>query len=296
MKRVVALLCIGLFILATGAMAATDNKAVGDPRSVDTKYDAPFNVNLEKWFASHPVPEGKVFEGGPLFETPRVAVMAWTNKGQNVDLHYHTVMDEIVFVVKGTYEQYVDGKWVTLKAGDLHYNPRGIVHGTRMVGKEPVQAISILTPPSSTDDRVMLESGKVAPGTVAVDWKLVDTHFKAGGVTNLDAWYAAHPIPEGAKGRGDNYMGTPRNQVVIGQNPAALLHYHGSIDEVIYTYKGAGEVYTNGEWVKAGAGDISFCPKGFIHAIRPTGTDFKGWSVSAPPQADGNDRTFVESK
>jgi quercetin dioxygenase-like cupin family protein len=89
-------------------------------------------------------------------------------------------------------------------------------------------------------------------------------------------------------------IGTPRNQMVIAQKPALKAHYHGSSDEIIYIYKGVGEELIKGEWVKLKAGEIHFCPRGFVHAIRPVSDDFKIIAFFTPPQANGADRIFVE--
>jgi quercetin dioxygenase-like cupin family protein len=281
---------------STGASAAPASKVIGDPRSVDTKYPGPFNVNLEKWFADHPIEAGKMMRMEPMFQTPRVIVLGAINKGALIDLHYHTFADEIVVAVKGQCEQYVDGNWVVMKPGDVHYNPRGIVHATRLVGSEPFYAMSIFTaPPPGGNDRVFLNSEitSAKAGAVVGDWSLLDTQYKKGYVFNMDEWYAGHPVESGKTMRSDPVMGTLRGQLMFAQMPSLPVHYHGSADEIIYTYKGAGEMYLNGEWGKIAAGEIHFCARGNVHGLRPAGNEYKIFAVFAPPQANGMDRVFV---
>jgi quercetin dioxygenase-like cupin family protein len=290
---------VGLFLVSTGVVLAADSKVIGDARSIDTKYPGPFTVNLEKWFADHPLEAGKMLKMEPIYQTPRMIVLAAVNKGQLIDLHYHTFADEIVVAVKGQCEQFVDGKWVLMKPGDVHYNPKGIVHATRVVGDQPFYALSIFTPPPpGGNDRVFLNSDitTAKPGAVVGDWSLLETQYKKGYILNMDDWYAAHPIESGKTMRSDPVMGTLRGQLMFAQMPSLGVHYHGSADEIIYTYKGAGEMYINGEWTKVNPGDIHFCPRGMIHGIRPAGNEFKIFAVFGPPQANGNDRLFVDSK
>ena len=299
MKRILILVFVGLFVLSTGALAAPDSKVIGDARSIDTKYAVPFNVNLEKWFAAHPVEPGKMIRMEPIFQTPRVTVMATANNGQLIDLHYHNFADEISFVIKGQCEKYVDGKWVLMNPGDVHYNPRGIIHATRVVGDKQLLELTIFTPSPPANDRVFLNSeittAKV--GAVVGDWSLLDTQYKKGYNFNLDEWYAAHPFEPGKTMRIDAAMGTLRSQLMIAQRPSLGVHYHGSADEIIYIYKGVGELYINGEWVKVYPGEIHFCPRGYIHGIHPAGDgEFKIFAVFAPPQANGSDRIFVDLK
>ena len=303
MKRICSLLL--LCLLGAGALtllaAAADNPAqpdtknlIGEPRKLDTKYPAPFNVNLKEWFAAHPVPEGQKLRADVMFQTPRVVVVTITNKGQLFDLHYHTVQDEVVFLLKGKCKEYVDGKWIPFEAGQIHYNPRGVIHGTEC--SEEAQEVHFFTPPA--DDRIFLKDGKTTakPGDVVGDWKLVDTQYLTNTNITLDQWYASHPIQAGKTMQIDAAMGTLRNQMMIAQKPQLGPHHHGSADEMIYVYKGVGEMYMNGKWVKIEAGTLHMCPRGFIHGIRPAGEEFKIFAVFTPPQANGSDRIFVAEK
>lgn len=281
---------------SAGALATPASKLIGDAKSVDTKYPGPFNVNLEKWFADHPIQAGQMMRMEPIFQTPRVIVLGAINKGALIDLHYHTAADEIVIAVKGQCEQYVDGKWVVMKPGDVHYNPKGVVHATRLVGNEPFYAMSIFTaPPPGGNDRVFLNTDitTAKAGAIVGNWSLLDTQYKKGYVYNMDEWYAAHPVESGKTMRSDPVMGTLRGQLMFAQMPTLPVHYHGSADEIIYTYKGAGEMYINGEWGKINAGEIHFCARGAVHGIRPAGNEYKIFAVFAPPQANGMDRIFV---
>jgi len=299
MKRILILAIASLFLLSTGALAGPDSKVVGDARSLDTNYAGAFNVNFEKWFADHPVEPGKKLRMEPIFRTPRVVVIAEANTGQPIDFHYHKVADELVIPIKGQCEQYVDGKWVLMKPGDVHYNPRGVIHATRFADNKPFLAFHIFTPPPPGDnDRVFLNSEVTTAkaGAVVGDWSLLDTHYKKGYIFNLDAWYAAHPIEPGKTMRIDPAMGTLRSQLMIAQMPSLPVHYHGSADEIIYIYKGVAELYIDGNWVKVYPGEIHLCPRGHIHGIHPVGEGLKIFAVFAPPQANGMDRIFLDSK
>jgi mannose-6-phosphate isomerase-like protein (cupin superfamily) len=66
-------------------------------------------------------------------------------KGRVSGSHYHSTSDEIVFVVGGSGELLINGKWTPVKAGDIHVNPRGNIHDTRSPN-EDLRYISIFAP------------------------------------------------------------------------------------------------------------------------------------------------------
>ena len=298
MKRIIVLALAGLLLFST-AVLAEQNKLVGDASSVDTNYTSAFTVNMYKWFDEHPLAPEQKTDMKPIFMTPRVVVLGAINKGQLADFHYHTRADEIELVVKGQCEKYIDGKWIAMKPGDIHYNPRGVIHATRIIGSEPFQAVSIFTPSTAVPDRVFLNSDitTAKPGATIGDVSMLDTQYKKGYIINLDEWYASHPLSAQQPVRSEPAMGTPRSQLMIAQRPALGVHYHGSADEIIYTYKGQGQLYINGVWTTVNAGDIHFCPRGLIHGIRPAGEgEFKIFAIFTPPQANLSDRLFVDLK
>jgi quercetin dioxygenase-like cupin family protein len=50
--------------------------------------------------------------------------------------------EEIIYVLGGTLEYEVDGKPVTLKAGDVLFVPTGVIHAARNVGKDPAAELA----------------------------------------------------------------------------------------------------------------------------------------------------------
>jgi len=81
-----------------------------------------------------------------VYDCPRTQVMVRTAvKGTTIGAHFHSVSDEIVIVTGGAGELLINGEWRPVRAGDLHVNPRGIVHDTRALA-EHLQYLSIFTP------------------------------------------------------------------------------------------------------------------------------------------------------
>jgi mannose-6-phosphate isomerase-like protein (cupin superfamily) len=77
--------------------------------------------------------------------------------GVGVKPHVHKTHDEVLYVIKGTAQLFIDGKWVDIKPGSLHYNPMGKVHTVKNTGNEPVVLISIYTPAMREPDRHFVE-------------------------------------------------------------------------------------------------------------------------------------------
>src|SRR5262245_6388826 len=56
--------------------------------------------------------------------------------GQGHKFHRHPEMEEIIYVISGTAEQWVDREKRTLKAGQIAHIPKDVVHGTYNAGDE----------------------------------------------------------------------------------------------------------------------------------------------------------------
>jgi len=89
-------------------------------------------------------------------DTVTLAVVR-TIEGPGLKRHIHKTHDEIISVVKGSGQIFVNDKWVDVKPGSVHFNPRGVVHTSRPAGNEPFVIISIFTPALKEPDRHYVE-------------------------------------------------------------------------------------------------------------------------------------------
>ena len=55
-------------------------------------------------------------------------------------------MEEIIYVISGAAEQWVDGERMTLGPGEMAHIPRDVVHGTYNASKDPLVFLAILSP------------------------------------------------------------------------------------------------------------------------------------------------------
>ena len=67
-------------------------------------------------------------------------------KGKAHQFHRHPAMEEIIYVVSGVAEQWVDREKRLLRAGDSAHIPRDVVHGTYNAGDETLVFLAILSP------------------------------------------------------------------------------------------------------------------------------------------------------
>jgi len=66
--------------------------------------------------------------------------------GKGHAFHRHPAMEEIIYVVSGTAEQWVDRESRTLGAGDIAHIPMDVVHGTYNAGEDTLVFLAILSP------------------------------------------------------------------------------------------------------------------------------------------------------
>ncbi len=66
--------------------------------------------------------------------------------GKAHQFHRHPAMEEIIYVVSGIAEQWVDDEFRILQAGEMAHIPKDVVHGTYNAGDEPLVFLAILSP------------------------------------------------------------------------------------------------------------------------------------------------------
>ncbi|HEX3801059.1 MAG TPA: cupin domain-containing protein [Verrucomicrobiae bacterium] len=69
--------------------------------------------------------------------------------GQAHKFHRHPRMEEILYILSGTAEQWVDKEKRILKPGDSVYLAADIVHGTYNIGPDTLDFLAILSPAQS---------------------------------------------------------------------------------------------------------------------------------------------------
>jgi quercetin dioxygenase-like cupin family protein len=69
--------------------------------------------------------------------------------GQGHQFHSHPELDEIIYVVEGVAEQWVDREACRLRAGEVAYIPKGVVHATHNPTTRPLTFLAILSPAAS---------------------------------------------------------------------------------------------------------------------------------------------------
>jgi quercetin dioxygenase-like cupin family protein len=60
--------------------------------------------------------------------------------------HRHPAMEEIIYVISGTAEQWVDTERRELGPGDIAHIPKDVVHGTYNAGDDTLIFLAILSP------------------------------------------------------------------------------------------------------------------------------------------------------
>lgn len=66
--------------------------------------------------------------------------------GKGHAFHRHPAMEEIIYVVSGTAEQWVDTASRRLGPGEIAHIPTGVVHGTYNAGDDTLVFLAILSP------------------------------------------------------------------------------------------------------------------------------------------------------
>ena len=253
-------------------------------------------VNFDDWYAANAKPYEPKILSKTIFTSPRAIVMIRdAGKGTNINGHFHSTTDEVVIVMGGSGEIMINGVWTAVKTGDVHINPRGNIHATRVLGSEDLKFVSIFTPvlPASGDTN-FLKDGQPP----AIPLGLVDSTPGNGVLVNYNEWYAANAKPNDPKIFGKTIFTSPRAIVMIrdaGKGTLAKSHFHSTTDEVVIVMGGSGEILINGVWTAVKTGDVHINPRGNIHATRVLGSeDLKFVSIFTPVLPASGDANYIE--
>jgi quercetin dioxygenase-like cupin family protein len=66
--------------------------------------------------------------------------------GKGHNFHHHPDQEEVLYVISGTIEQWVDREKRTLGPGDSAYFPAGVVHATFNAGTDEATVLAVLGP------------------------------------------------------------------------------------------------------------------------------------------------------
>lgn len=99
---------------------------------------------------------------GMVTDANLMFVRAYLPPGEAHQFHYHPKMEEILYVLSGTSEQWVEREKRIMKPGDSLYLPPGIIHGTYNCGPDTLEFLAILSPARS-DGPVTVEVSDQEP-------------------------------------------------------------------------------------------------------------------------------------
>jgi quercetin dioxygenase-like cupin family protein len=99
---------------------------------------------------------------GMVADTNLMFVRAQLPPGEAHPFHFHPKMEEILYILSGEAEQWIEKEKRVMKAGDSIYLPAGMVHGTYNISAETLDFLAVLSPAKS-DGPVTLEVSAQEP-------------------------------------------------------------------------------------------------------------------------------------
>lgn len=81
-----------------------------------------------------------------------LAVHVEVGPGNGHPFHCHPSMEEIIYILGGEAEQWIEEERRTLGAGEMVFIPKGVVHATYNAGAAPLTFLAVLSPAGDLDD------------------------------------------------------------------------------------------------------------------------------------------------
>jgi len=110
---------------------------------------------IDKVLAANPPKPGEIVQRIPLTgdDTATILVLRVAKDGV-APPHFHKTHTETVYIVKGSGQLLIDGKWVPIEAGSLFLNSATNAHGVKNTGPGEMIAIAIYTPALKEPDSI----------------------------------------------------------------------------------------------------------------------------------------------
>lgn len=109
---------------------------------------------IDEILKENPMKPGEKAQTIKIAEDDAISLLVLrVTEGVWVKPHIHKTHDETVYVIKGMAQMLINDKWVDIKPGSLHFNPKGKVRSVKNTGNEPMVIISIFTPAMKEPDR-----------------------------------------------------------------------------------------------------------------------------------------------
>ena len=83
--------------------------------------------------------------------------------GQGHNFHKHPDQEEVIYVIDGQIEQWIEKNRQNLKPGDSAFIPAGTVHASFTAGRSPAKLLAILGPCSGPDGYVLVDVSAQEP-------------------------------------------------------------------------------------------------------------------------------------
>jgi quercetin dioxygenase-like cupin family protein len=83
---------------------------------------------------------------GMVPDTNLMFVRAFLSPGSAHSFHFHQHMEEILYILSGTAQQWVEKEKRIMRPGDSVYLPTGLIHATYNLGDDPLEFLAILSP------------------------------------------------------------------------------------------------------------------------------------------------------
>jgi len=115
-------------------------------------------TNIDEILQANPLPVGEKIHLITIVQddTITLAVVRILELGE-IKPHFHKKHNESVYVVRGSGQMLIKGKWVEVKPGTIHFNPKTKVHSIKNTGCKELVVIAIFTPGLKEPDRHFVE-------------------------------------------------------------------------------------------------------------------------------------------
>ena len=142
------------YLFQSGLLVVVLSSVISCTGSMAVDREKPLLLQAEHVLKENPLPKNEKAQNLRIFQDDNsTSALVRVAAGGEIKAHFHKTHNEMVIVISGSGQLFINNKWVKIKTGNILVNPLHSVHAVKNTGNNDLVVVSIFTPAMKEPDR-----------------------------------------------------------------------------------------------------------------------------------------------